>query len=150
MTLAERGRLAKDHLYGVDIDGEAVEVTKLSILLAVLGDEIIDTQRREKVLPELSGNIRSANFLISDDFDQILPTAAAIPERRAAVSPASLNVLFKGVLDNGGFSIIVGNPPYTRIQTLSEFMPDQLAYFRIHARVSSRRRRITSTPICYL
>ena len=33
-------------------------------------------------------------------------------------------------MEDGGFDLIVGNPPYVRIQVLSEFMPDQLAYFQ--------------------
>ncbi len=128
--LAERAALVKDHLYGVDIDGAAVEVAKLSLLLAVLGDEVVDTARARHLLPDLSGNLLVGNALIESNFDVILPAAGAIPERRAAAAPLELTSAFARITQDGGFDLIVGNPPYVRIQVLSEFMPDQLAYFQ--------------------
>lgn len=128
--LAERAALVKDHLYGVDIDGAAVEVAKLSLLLAVLGDEVVDNARARNLLPDLAGNLLVGNALIESNFDAILPTAGAIPERRAAAAPLDLTTAFAGITQGGGFDLIVGNPPYVRIQVLAEFMPDQLAYFQ--------------------
>lgn len=128
--LAERAGLVKDHLFGVDIDGAAVEVAKLSLLLAVLGDEVIDTSRARNLLPDLSGNLLVGNSLVEPVFDAVVPAAAAIPERRAAVAPLDLRRGFAGVIEAGGFNLIVGNPPYVRIQVLAEFMPDQLEYFQ--------------------
>jgi hypothetical protein len=128
--IAERAALVKGHIFGVDIDGAAVEVAKLSLLLAVLGDEIVDPARVRNVLPDLSSNLRVGNALIESNFDSIVPTAAAIPERRAAAAPLDLTNTFAGILKAGGFGLIVGNPPYVRIQVLSEFLPDQLAYFQ--------------------
>ncbi len=129
-TLERRARLVKDHLYGVDLDSEAVEVTRLSLLLAVLGDEVVDPNVTRNLLPDLSGNIHAGNTLIGTDFDRLVPGAAAIPERRAAVAPLDLRAAFEPVMASGGFTVIVGNPPYTRIQTLSAYLPDQLAYFQ--------------------
>ncbi|MFT4289496.1 Eco57I restriction-modification methylase domain-containing protein [Nocardioides sp.] len=128
--LAERAALVRNHLYGVDIDGAAVEVAKLSLLLAVLGDEVVDTNRARNLLPDLSSNLLVGNSLVEPDFDTVVPVAAAIPERRAAAAPLDLRASFASVLRAGGFSLIVGNPPYVRIQVLAEFMPDQLAYFQ--------------------
>ncbi|ALX04164.1 hypothetical protein AERYTH_05345 [Aeromicrobium erythreum] len=128
--LAERAALVKAHLHGVDIDGAAVEVAKLSLLLAVLGDEVIDTSRARNLLPDLSNNLLVGNSLVESNFDSVVPVAAAIPERRAAVAPLDLARTFARVIQEGGFNLIVGNPPYVRIQVLSEFMPDQLAYFQ--------------------
>ena len=39
LTASERKRILTDHIYGVDIDSQAVEVTKLSLLLKVLEGE---------------------------------------------------------------------------------------------------------------
>lgn len=130
VDLAERARLARTHLFGVDLDGAAVEVAKLSLLLAVLGDEVIDTRRARRLLPDLAANLLAGNSLIGPNFDSIVPDAATIPERRASVAPLDLDAAFRPVSEAGGFSLIVGNPPYIRIQTLSEFLPDQLAYFQ--------------------
>jgi Eco57I restriction-modification methylase len=128
--LAERAALAKAHLFGVDLDGEAIEVAKLSLLLTVLGDELVDVARSRHLLPDLGHNLQVGNSLVRSDFDRIVPSAAAIPERRAAVAPVDLKQLFAPVFVSGGFSVIVGNPPYIRIQTLAEFLPDQLEYFQ--------------------
>jgi hypothetical protein len=40
---------------------------------------------------------------------------------------------------DGGFDVIIGNPPYVRIQTLAEFDPLQVAYFQNHAPFKSAR-----------
>lgn len=128
--LAERAAMVKNHLFGVDIDGAAVEVAKLSLLLAILGDEVIDRSRARNLLPDLSGNLLVGNALIESNFDSIVPAAAAIPERRSAVAPLDLAKALGGVVNAGGFNLIVGNPPYVRIQVLAELMPDQLEYFQ--------------------
>ena len=63
-----------NNIYGVDIDTQAVEVTKLSLLLKVLEDETGETlnpQRKlfhERALPNLGGNIKCGNSLIGPDF----------------------------------------------------------------------------------
>jgi hypothetical protein len=41
-----------------------------------------------------------------------------------------LRAAFESIMARGGFTVIVGNPPYTRIQTHSAHLPDQLAYFQ--------------------
>ncbi|OBK89027.1 hypothetical protein A5649_01245 [Mycolicibacter heraklionensis] len=128
--LAQRAALVKDHLFGVDIDGAAGEVAKLSLLLAVLGDEVVDPSTARNVLPDLSSNLLIGNSLIETDFDTIVPAAARIPERRAAAAPLNLKTVFGATIRAGGFNLIVGNPPYVRIQVLAELMPDQLEYFQ--------------------
>jgi len=128
--LTERATLVKTHLFGVDIDGAAVEVSKLSLLLAILGDEVVDATRARGLLPDLSSNLLVGNSLIESDFDTLVPMAGAIPERRAAAAPLNLATAFGGIVQAGGFDLIVGNPPYVRIQVMAEFMPDQLAYFQ--------------------
>lgn len=128
--LVERAAMVKDRLFGVDIDGAAVEVAKLSLLLAVLGDEVVDSARARNLLPDLSSNLLVGNALIESNFDTIVPAAGAIAERRAAAAPLDLTKLFNPVAQIGGFDLIVGNPPYVRIQVLAEFMPDQLEYLQ--------------------
>ncbi len=70
----ERKRILLNNIYGVDIDSQAVEVTKLSLLLKVLEDqtsETIMTQKKlfhERALPDLAENIKCGNSLIGSDF----------------------------------------------------------------------------------
>ncbi len=74
LTTAEKRRILLDNIYGVDIDAQAVEVTKLSLLLKVLegeNQETLERQRRlwhERALPDLSSNIKCGNSLIGPDF----------------------------------------------------------------------------------
>ena len=74
LTTAERKRILLNSIFGVDIDPQAVEVTKLSLLLKVLEGESGETLMNqlklfhERALPDLSGNIRCGNSLIGPDF----------------------------------------------------------------------------------
>jgi len=74
LTTAERKRILLNNIYGVDIDPQAVEVTKLSLLLKVLEGENEQTLARqlkmfhERALPDLSSNIKCGNSLIGPDF----------------------------------------------------------------------------------
>jgi hypothetical protein len=69
--MAERKRILLTHIYGEDIDPQAVEVTKLSLLLKVLEGEnqqTLITQLRlfqERALPDLGQNVKCGNSLIS-------------------------------------------------------------------------------------
>ncbi len=76
LTIAERKRILLNNIYGVDIDSQAVEVTKLSLLLKVLEGETGQTLQtifnlfRERALPDLGDNIKCGNSLIGPDFYQ--------------------------------------------------------------------------------
>ena len=73
----ERKRILLNNIYGVDIDTQAVEVTKLSLLLKVLEGEnkatIADLTKysKERALPDLGNNIKCGNSLIEQDFFEI-------------------------------------------------------------------------------
>ena len=74
LTIGERKRILLDHIYGVDIDPQAVEVTKLSLLLKVLEGEDEQTIGQqlalfpERALPDLGRNIKCGNSLVGPDF----------------------------------------------------------------------------------
>ncbi len=76
LTIAERKRILLANIYGVDIDAQAVEVTKLSLLLKVLEGETgqalqtIFRMFSERALPDLGDNIKCGNSLIGSDFYQ--------------------------------------------------------------------------------
>ena len=130
LGLAERGGLVRQHLFGVDIDAAAVEVAKLSLLLAVLGNEHVDIALARDVLPDLGRNIIVGNSVVRENFDTLLPAAAAVTFRRARVSPLNLRAAIGRGYPRRGFSAIVGNPPYVRIQVMAEHLADQLAYLQ--------------------
>ena len=69
LTTAEKKRILVNNIYGVDIDAQAVEVTKLSLLLKVLEEESGQLSLGlERVLPDLGDNIKCGNSLIGWDY----------------------------------------------------------------------------------
>ncbi len=74
LTTTEKKRILLNNIFGVDIDVNAVEVTKLSLLLKCLEGETqasIANQMnlfKERALPTLDNNIKSGNSLVDEDF----------------------------------------------------------------------------------
>ena len=74
LTTAEKKRILLNNIYGVDLDSNAVEVTKLSLLLKCMEgetQETIEAQTKlfhERILPTLDNNIKSGNSLIDLDY----------------------------------------------------------------------------------
>ena len=73
LTTALKKQILLNNIYGVDIDTQAVEVTKLSLLLKCMEGETgssITAEMRfgERILPTLDSNIKSGNSLVDVDF----------------------------------------------------------------------------------
>lgn len=74
LSTAEKKRILLNNIYGVDIDAQAVEVTKLNLLLKAMEGETqasISQQLsmfNERVLPNLQNNIKCGNSLIDTDY----------------------------------------------------------------------------------
>jgi len=120
LTTAEKKRILLNNIYGVDLDSNAVEVTKLSLLLKCMEGETketIEAQTKlfhDRILPTLDNNIKSGNSLIDlDYYDNELDFGE---ERK--VKPFSWQKAFPEVFKQGGFDCIVGNPPYVMLQVL--------------------------------
>ena len=109
------------NLYGVDLDAQAVEIARLNLLLKAVN------QRGE--LPRLD-NIRQGNSLISGAPEEL--EAAFGPDRRDK-HPFNWEEQFPKIMERGGFDVIVGNPPYIRIQTLPK---DDAAWYSDHYRAA--------------
>ena len=115
LTIAERKRILTSHIFGVDIDSQAVEVTKLSLLLKALeGLNEQEIQRElflERVLPDLSKNIKCGNSLISNDF-YMQGTLGLTEDEQIKINAFNWDKGFKVIFDDGGFDAVIGNPPY--------------------------------------
>ena len=125
LTTAERKRILLEHIFGVDIDAQAVEVTKLSLLLKVLEDESDQTLTsqmklfHERVLPDLAYNIQCGNSLIGPDFyDGELDLDDEDAQR---INVFDWQAAFPQVFKAGGFDAVIGNPPY--VVLTSETIP---------------------------
>ena len=120
LTTAERKRILLNSIFGVDIDPQAVEVTKLSLLLKVLegeSEESINAQLKlfhQRALPDLGSNIRCGNSLIGSDFFQGRQGELFDDEEALRVNPFDWDKGFPEIFarPNPGFDVVVGNPPY--------------------------------------
>lgn len=116
LTTAERKRILLNNIFGVDIDRQAVEVTKLSLLLKVLegeNDETISKQLtlfQERALPDLSNNIKCGNSLIG--WDILKDNPSLMQEEIDRINPFDWDLEFPEIMRAGGFHAVIGNPPY--------------------------------------
>ena len=130
LTTTEKKRILLNNIYGVDIDRQAVEVTKLSLLLKVLEGESQETLGQqltlwqERALPHLGDNIKCGNSLIGPDYfeAQLMPDE----EEMRRVNPFDWEAEFPEAMAAGGFDAVIGNPPYVRQESLKE----QKRYFQ--------------------
>lgn len=135
LTTAERKRILLNNIYGVDIDSQAVEVTKLSLLLKVLEGETGETLNQqmrlfhERALPDLGSNIKCGNSLIGPDFYDGMQMSLMDDEEMYRVNVFDWEREFATVFKAGGFDVVIGNPPYLRIQGLTENYNSQLEYY---------------------
>ena len=83
--------ILQNNIFGVDLNRESVEITKLSLWLK--------TADKNKTLASLENNIKCGNSLIDDP--EIAGDLAFNWEKE-----------FPEIFANGGFDIVVGNPPY--------------------------------------
>jgi len=87
-----------NNIYGVDLDNQAVEITKLNLLLKA-------SEPNRKLPEEIDLHIRQGNSLIDD-------------ETVAGLNAFKWEEKFEEVMEGGGFDVIIGNPPYVRPHNL--------------------------------
>jgi hypothetical protein len=108
--------ILQGNLYGVDLNHESVEITKLSLWLK--------TARRDKPLNNLDANIRCGNSLVEppapDTPDTLRSAFASLPPDPR---PFDWHGAFSDVMARGGFDVVIGNPPYVRQEALGAFKP---------------------------
>lgn len=136
LTTTEKKRILLNNIHGVDIDPQAVEVTKLSLLLKVLEDESQETINsqlalfKERALPDLGKNIQCGNSLIGTDYNE--GRLFEDESERARVNPFDWQIAFPQVCAQGGFDAVIGNPPYIRIQSMKEWAPNEAEFLKKH------------------
>ncbi|MBZ9779854.1 N-6 DNA methylase [Psychroflexus sp. CAK8W] len=99
--------ILENNLFGVDINNESVEIAKLSLWLR--------TAQPNRKLNDLSNNIKCGNSLIDDP--EVAGDKAFHWEKE-----------FPQVFAKGGFDVVIGNPPYVRVQSLKENYFNQTKY----------------------
>jgi type I restriction-modification system DNA methylase subunit len=130
-----RKRILLNNLFGVDIDSQAVEVTKLSLLLKVLeGEKELNLFAKERALPDLEQNIKCGNSLIGPDFYNGHQLTLFDEEQQYKINAFDWKKEFKEILTrkNPGFDAVIGNPPYVRVRFFKEIYPEQINYLESH------------------
>jgi adenine-specific DNA-methyltransferase len=137
--MSEKKRILLNNIYGVDIDSQAVEVTKLSLLLKVLegeNEQTLGSNLRlfhERALPDLGNNIKCGNSLIGSDFYKYAQLLSLSEEERLRINVFDWEGRhgFPEIMSAGGFDAVIGNPPYSyRNATEEKLRPYYLDQFK--------------------
>jgi type I restriction-modification system DNA methylase subunit len=148
LTTEKRKEILKNNIYGVDIDRQAVEVSKLNLLLKVLEQENNPDlfKHNQRALPDLGANIKCGNSLIGMDFHT---NRLMEDEEKYRVNTMDWDSSFptiikyenykKLALEEGfGFDAIIGNPPYIRIQAMKEWAPLEVEFYKTEYKSASK------------
>lgn len=100
--------ILENNIYGVDLNEESVEIAKLSLWLR--------TAQKGRKLNTLSNNIKCGNSLIDD------------PEV-AGEKAFNWQKEFPEIFAQGGFDVVIGNPPYLAGREWSEELNLQRPFF---------------------
>ena len=106
-SLESRRQIISDNIYGVDLNEESVEITKLSLFLKLATSGVV---KQGFKLPNLDKNIKCGDSLIDDE--------TVVGEKAF-----NWNAEFSEIFDNGGFDIVIGNPPYVRQEMIKHLKP---------------------------
>jgi len=97
----ERIAILTRNIFGVDLDPQAVEIAKLNLLLRALAER--------EALPPLANNIQCGDSLISGTDEDLY---AFFGEGWQDKKPFNWEERFNDIMQNGGFDVVIGNPPY--------------------------------------
>jgi len=114
----ERRPILTGNIFGVDLDMQAVEIARLNLLLGSLA--------RRETLPSLADNIRQGNSLISGREEEL---KKYFGNNWRDKKPFNWEEEFKDLMAQGGFDVVIGNPPYLRVSGINE---DIDRYIRTH------------------
>ncbi|WP_233799709.1 Eco57I restriction-modification methylase domain-containing protein [Paraburkholderia sp. HP33-1] len=113
-------QLLEKCLFGIDVDFNAVEVARFSLIVKLLEEETADTLPvAKRILPDLNGNVVWGNTVVGTDFhapqevvDKTIPIdweAAGLPAR---------------------FDVVIGNPPYVTTDDMRKANRSEFDYYK--------------------
>ena len=124
------------NLYGVDVNTESVEITKLALWL--------HTVMPGKPLSSLDDNILCGNSLVDDQIESVVGILSE--EQRERINPFNYREAFTEVFAAGGFDVIIGNPPYIKMQNMRRIQEEATDFWSNAKKVDgSPRFRSTQT-----
>ncbi|MCZ9981006.1 N-6 DNA methylase [Brachyspira hyodysenteriae] len=134
LTIWIKKQILRNNIFGVDIDSNAVEVTKLSLLMKCLeGESPASIQNNqdlfnERALPSLEDNIKCGNSLIGNDFYESQSVLDFDEETQYKINCFDWEDEFKNIFKGGGFDVVIGNPPYVFVKYV-DWADDVKGYF---------------------
>ena len=87
---------------------------------------------KERALPDLGSNIKCGNSLIGPDFYQGKQMDLLDRDEMYRINPFDWEKEFSEIMKRGGFDVVIGNPPYIRIQTMKEWAPSEVEIYKEH------------------
>ena len=108
------------NIYGVDINPESVEITRLALWLR--------TALPDRPLTVLEDNIRCGNSLIGSDFYRNKQEELFSETEKERINVFDWETAFTEVFKRGGFDCVIGNPPYVKLQHFRMIQPDVAEY----------------------
>ena len=108
--VGKRREILLNNIYGVDLNEESVDITKLSLFLKVC--------KKDTKLPALDKNIKCGNSLIDAP--------------KYTDKPFNWEEEFPEIFKDGGFDVVIGNPPYVRQEKIKEIKPYLKEYYEVY------------------
>jgi adenine-specific DNA-methyltransferase len=113
LTTDKKAEILQNNIYGVDIDPQAVEVTKLSLYIKMIEEGQLQIRLlSHPVLPSMDNNIKCGNSLIGHDIYHGESLSLFVEEQKEKINAFDWNLEFSNIQDQDGFDCIIGNPPY--------------------------------------
>lgn len=137
LSIPQKQKILTNNIFGVDIDQQAVEVAKFSLLLKLMETEKQDIQdlipqaqmySDIKILPNLNKNIQCGNSLIGTDYFTNAEMALIEQDQLQKVNPFDWQKQFPEIFNNGGFDCVIGNPPYIDSEEMVKSQPETRNY----------------------
>lgn len=121
--------ILSNNIYGIDINTESVEITRLAIWL--------HTARPDSELTSLDKNIVCGNTLIGKDFykretDEHGTFSLFSEEKKEEINVFDWKEAFPEIAANGGFHCVIGNPPYVKLQNFQKKQPEMTEFLLNH------------------
>ena len=135
LNLNARKQIASNCLYGVDIDQEAVEVTRLSIALRLIDDYTPDVFEDagllgSMILSGIGNNIKCGNSLVSPDILSLYPGLNNRVDELKETNIFDWQEAFPEVFEQNGFDYVVGNPPFVEVKNYNVGLPTMALYIK--------------------
>jgi len=113
-----------NNIYGVDINEESVEITRLALWL--------HTALPDRPLTSLDHNIRCGNSLVDRTFYTYKQENLFGADERERINTFDWKAAFPEVFNRpkgkSGFDCVIGNPPYVKLQHFRQVQPDVAEY----------------------